>query len=256
VSTLFELQGKANATSSTLDIVLADTLGGVDAAVVLPPLGRWDPPDARGVGTAALQRRDRAAVVANDAMAVVDTADLTMRPISGLDPAMELVEVTIEGLPAGSQPAPWSEAVAAGQIALAHEIVGASKAMLQLARDHAVERIQFGRPVAAFQAVRHRLAESLVAIEGADAALSAAWDVASPTNAAMAKAIAGRSSRIVARHCQQVLAGIGFTTEHPFHRYLRRVLVLDALLGDSRTLTNRLGEELLSSRRLPPILPL
>jgi alkylation response protein AidB-like acyl-CoA dehydrogenase len=53
-----------------------------------------------------------------------------------------------------------------------------------------------------------------------------------------------------------VLAGIGFTTEHPFHRYLRRVLVLDALLGDARTLTKKLGEELLNARRLPPPLPL
>ena len=73
---------------------------------------------------------------------------------------------------------------------------------------------------------------------------------------ALAKAIAGRSARIVARHCQQVLAGVGFTTEHPFHRYLRRMLVLDGLLGDARTLTNQLGEEMLSSRRLPPLLPL
>ncbi|MBV9040609.1 MAG: acyl-CoA dehydrogenase, partial [Acidimicrobiia bacterium] len=65
-----------------------------------------------------------------------------------------------------------------------------------------------------------------------------------------------RSARVVAKHCQQVLAGIGFTTEHPFHRYLRRVLVLDGLLGDTRTLTKRLGEELLTTRQLPPLLPL
>jgi alkylation response protein AidB-like acyl-CoA dehydrogenase len=123
-------------------------------------------------------------------------------------------------------------------------------------RDHATERIQFGRPVAAFQAVRHRLAEGLVAIEAADAALDAAWEVESPMNAALAKAVAGRSARTVARHCQQVLAGIGFTTEHPFHRYLRRTLVLDGLLGDTRSLTRELGEGLLRTRQLPPLLPL
>src|SRR5438045_5361082 len=61
VSTLFEEQGKANATSSALDTVMADALG-VDAAVVLPPLGRWDAPGDRGLGTSALQRRDSAAV--------------------------------------------------------------------------------------------------------------------------------------------------------------------------------------------------
>ena len=60
----------------------------------------------------------------------------------------------------------------------------------------------------------------------------------------------------MARHCQQVLAGIGFTTEHPLHRYVRRVLVLDQLLGDARSLTRRLGEDLLARRSLPSILPL
>ncbi len=259
VSTLFELQGEANATSSALDVVLAGALG-VDAAVVLPPLGSADPPAAdaavRGLGTGAFQLREHAAVASADGVRIVDITDLTLRPIEGLDPAMEMVEVSAEGLASASQAANWTTAVAVGRVALAHELLGASRTMLQLARDHAVERIQFGRPIAAFQAVRHRLAESLVAIEAADAALDAAWDVESGVNAALAKAIAGRSARTVARHCQQVLAGIGFTTEHPFHRYLRRVLVLDGLLGDARTLTKQLGEELLSSRRLPPVLPL
>ena len=239
VSALFELQGMANATSSALDIVMADALG-VDAAVVLPPLGSWDQPSSRGLGTFAF--------------ADSKADGVTVRSLAGIDPALGLVEVTGE---LGARPSrAWPAAVAAGQVALAHELVGASRAMLRLARDHAVERIQFGRPIAAFQAVRHRLAESLVAIEAADAALDAAWEFESPTNAALAKAIAGRSARIVARHCQQVLAGIGFTGEHPFHRYLRRVLVLDGLLGDARALTKALGEEMLRTRQLPPILPL
>jgi alkylation response protein AidB-like acyl-CoA dehydrogenase len=74
--------------------------------------------------------------------------------------------------------------------------------------------------------------------------------------AAMAKAVAGRGARTTARHCQQVLAGIGFTTEHPLHRYVRRVLVLDQLFGSSKLLTKELGDTLLASRRLPPLLPL
>jgi hypothetical protein len=262
VSVLFELQGMANATSSALDVVLASALGvDADEAVVLPPLGQVDPPGdgaaLRGLGTGALQRGARAAVASSDNVAVVDTADLTLRPLSGVDPAMELVEVSAEPLQKeGAQSANWTAAVAAGQVALGHELVGASRAMLQSARDHAVERIQFGRPIAAFQAVRHRLAESLVAIEAADAALAAAWEIESPLNAALAKAAAGRSAKIVARHSQQVLAGIGFTTEHSFQRYFKRTLVLDALLGDTRSLTKALGEELLRTRQLPPILPL
>ena len=53
-----------------------------------------------------------------------------------------------------------------------------------------------------------------------------------------------------------MLAGIGFTTEHDFHHYVRRVLVLDQMFGASRTLTRELGRHLLATRRLPPLPPL
>ena len=137
--------------------------------------------------------------------------------------------------------ADWPAAVALGQLALGHELVGAGRAMLELARTHALERMQFGRPIGTFQAVRHRLAESLVAVEAAAALLDAAWEDPSPVTAAMAKAFAGRSARTVARHCQQVLAGIGFTTEHPLHLSVRRTIVLDQLLGAGSLLTRQLG---------------
>jgi alkylation response protein AidB-like acyl-CoA dehydrogenase len=218
----------------------------------------------RGIGTAGLGRRDTAVVIAltgeEHSTVVVDTAALELRSVNGLDPTIGIVQVGGDRVGAigrsESPPSAWANAVATGQLAVAQELVGASKAMLQLARDHARERIQFGRPIAAFQAVRHRLAESLVAIEAAEAALGAAWDVGSPFDAALAKAIAGRSARTVALHGQQVLAGIGFTAEHAFHHYVRRTLMLDGLFGDLRSLTRELGEELLRTRRLPSILPL
>ena len=120
-----------------------------------------------------------------------------------------------------------------------------------------LDRIQFDRPIAQFQAVRHRLAESLVAIEAADAAARPRrGTTARRSPPSVAKAIAGRSARTVARHCQQVLAGIGFTTEHPFHRSSAGCTCSTALLGDARTLTRRLGEDLLARRTVPAILPL
>ena len=199
VSLLFELQGRAGATSSALhDVVASD---------VVPMLGR------------------------------------------GVSVRTGVEEVS-------GEPVLADDALAAGRLAVAHELVGASRTMLELAREHAVERIQFGRPIASFQAVRHRLADALVAVESADAVLDAAWDEGTPMAASIAKAVAGRSGRLVARHCQQVLAGIGFTTEHPLHRFVKRTFVLDHLLGDSRTLTQQLGAELLSTRRLPAMLPL
>jgi alkylation response protein AidB-like acyl-CoA dehydrogenase len=72
----------------------------------------------------------------------------------------------------------------------------------------------------------------------------------------MAKAVAGRSARTVARHCQQVLAGIGFTTEHTFHHYFRRVVVLDQLLGGHHVLTRGLGADALATGSLPAAFPL
>ncbi|HWC38044.1 MAG TPA: acyl-CoA dehydrogenase family protein, partial [Acidimicrobiales bacterium] len=187
----------------------------------------------------------------------IAAASLPCRRIGGIDPSLGLVEVTGEAVGAREiGPVDWQAAVTIGQLALGHELVGASRRMLELARQHALDRIQFGRPIARFQAVRHRLAETLVAIEAAEAMLDAAWLDRTSQSAAMAKACAGRGARASARHCQQVLAGIGFTTEHTFHRYLRRVLVLEQLLGATGALTRELGRDVLDRRQLPPLVPL
>jgi hypothetical protein len=273
VSLLFGLQGAANATSSSLDRVVLSALG-VDTVktpgLVLPALGRWSAPGVldgerlrvAGLGTAALAGQDTALVVARtgetDIAVMVPTAELRLRPVEGVDRWLGLVEVTGGAGPidAERRPARWTTAVALAQLAVGHELVGAARTMLELARAHALERIQFGQPISMFQAVRHRLADTLVAIEMAEAVLDAAWLDQSPETAAMAKALAGRGARTAARHCQQVLAGIGFTTEHPLHRYVRRILVLDELFGATRSLTKALGDDLLTSRQLPPQLPL
>lgn len=254
VSLLFEHQGRHGATSSALDAVMGAALGvEPGTAVVLPPLGATEAPTTSGLALAGIERASSSVV----GLAVVPVADLSLRPVGGLDPALGLVEVTVTGAPpAPVTGEPWVAAVAAGQLALAHEIVGASRSMLELARVHAVERVQFDRPIAQFQAVRHKLAETLVAIEAADGALVAAWAIGTPAAAATAKAIAGRSARVAAKHCQQVLAGIGFTLEHDFHHHLRRALVLDRLLGDSKSLTKAIGQDLLATRQVPPMLPL
>jgi hypothetical protein len=279
VSVLFEYQGAETASSAAFDWLLASALG-VDAhadaarrgdAVVLPRLRRCEPPGrldgdwcvVEGLGTAALDRSDTALVVAQtpDGVATfaVDLGLLTRRPVQGLDPALGLFEVMGEFetvWAAQPQAADWPAALALGQLALGHELVGCGRVMLELARTHALERTQFGRPIGSFQAVRHRLAESLVALEASGALLDAAWEDLSPVTAAMAKAFAGRSARTVARHCQQVLAGIGFTTEHPLHRSVRRTIVLDQLLGAGSLLTRTLGEDIVERATLPAAFPL
>ncbi|MGI8329484.1 acyl-CoA dehydrogenase family protein [Actinomadura scrupuli] len=144
-------------------------------------------------------------------------------------------------------------ALAAGRRALGWWLVGTGRAMLALARSHALDRVQFGRPLASFQAVRHRLAESLVALEGAEATLVAATD---DLGSLLAKAAAGQAALVTARHCQQVLGGIGFTAEHGLHRHVRRALVLDGLLGSARELTREAGALLREERSAPRLVHL
>jgi hypothetical protein len=266
-SVLFTLQGAANATSSALGHVVRDALGVDDVVpVVLPALGHTEPPGAvdRGrvvVRGLAICPAERALVVAaapgRGAVAgTVALADLSCREHHGLDPSLGLVELTGDAAFDEIGDVEWAPALARAQLAVGHELGGASRRMLELAREHALDRVQGGRPIAQYQAVRHRLAETLVAIEMADALLTAAWDDGSPESAAMAKAVAGHGARTAARHCQQVLAGIGFTTEHDLHRYVRRVYVLDELLGSSPVLTRELGRGVVETRVLPPLLPL
>jgi hypothetical protein len=269
VAAWFEVQGAVCATSASLERLIRMVLG-VDAhAVALPSLGQIATPGETQHGRiridGLLQRElepvDTVWVVVgtNDgaAAAVAATAtQLEQRPIRGLDPSMGLVAVTGEVEDGEMKSVEWTEAITVAQLAVGHELVGASRTMLELARTHALDRVQFGQPIAKFQAIRHRLAETLVAIETAQAMLDAAWDDGSPTSSAMAKSLAGRSARITSRHCQQVLAGIGFTTEHVFHRYARRVLVLDQLFGASRTLARDLGMSVVERRELPALLPL
>lgn len=156
-------------------------------------------------------------------------------------------------LPLRLVPAGDSVPLAAGRRALGWWLVGLSRNMLSLARTHALDRVQFDRPLASFQAVRHRLAETLVAIEGAEATLRAAND---DLGSLLAKAAAGQAALTTARHCQQVLGGIGFTAEHDLHRLVRRALVLDGLLGSSRELTREAGALVRAERSAPRLVQL
>lgn len=131
--------------------------------------------------------------------------------------------------------------LAEGRRALAWWLVGSARTMLSLARQHALDRVQFGKPIASFQAVRHRLAETLVAIEGAEATLGLPGEDNPDLTALLAKAAAGKAALTAAKHCQQVLGGIGFTEEYDLGHHVKRVLVLDGLLGSSRELTRKAG---------------
>ncbi len=271
VATLFDQQGRSGSTSGALGRLLTRAPGAPsDASVValLPAFGSAAP-TASGEGVRGLATRDVTAseqvvVVADEGgqlgWRAVPTSMLELRPVEGLDPRLGLVEVTGPS-PAGDEgwsptARPWDEAVAIARLAVGHELVGAMRTMLELARTHALARVQFDRPIAGFQAVRHRLAEALVAIEAAEATLVGAWEDGSTLAAALAKVVCGESSRTVRRHCQQVLAGIGFTSEHDLHLLVRRTIVLDGLFGDAGAITAEIGAQVLVDGELPRLLPL
>lgn len=269
VPVLFRRQGAANSTSSALGMVVTAALTGdpMGGPVVLPALGGAVPPghaiavdgavevEVEVDGLIAGRRGSETTMLVptEGGTVAVAAVDVAVTPVGGIDPAFGLRRVSgrARGEPVYSGDTAWTVAVAHARLSLGYELTGASRRMLDLACSHAVERIQFGRPIASFQAVRHRLAETLVAVEAAEAVLADAWAAPDGALPLAAKALAGRAARTAARHCQQVLAGIGFTAEHPFHRYLRRTLLIDQLFGSSAALTEQLGAILIGSGRLP-----
>ncbi|HEY2814665.1 MAG TPA: acyl-CoA dehydrogenase family protein [Acidimicrobiales bacterium] len=135
-----------------------------------------------------------------------------------------------------------------GATAYAAELLGAAQHMLDESVAYAKERVQFDRPIGSFQAVKHRLADMMVDVEGMRSAVYwAAWCIAAEhpdasVAASTAKVWCSDAARRVVGSALQVHGGIGFTWEHDTHLYLKRVQ-LDALaFGDAVTHRTRLAE--------------
>ncbi|HYT38507.1 MAG TPA: acyl-CoA dehydrogenase family protein [Acidimicrobiia bacterium] len=282
VPALFETQGETVTASPALNAVMAGPLlaaGRLDAGGARAGVGEWTvvlPGPGSGSGRAGpvLAVAAGAAVTrcllvgqhdGHTTLAVVDTADGgrgggPVESVDGVDPWLGLVRIVDRRSPpvrvaarGDAVSTAWAESVAAGRRALAHELCGLGRAMLALAVDHARERRQFGRPIGTFQAVKHRLADAKVALTAAEAAAGEAWADPGPLTALLAKLWAGRAARLTGKQAQQVLGGMGFTWEHPFHRHVRRALVLDSLLGSTTELTNELGRTLLLTGEVPQL---
>jgi alkylation response protein AidB-like acyl-CoA dehydrogenase len=125
-----------------------------------------------------------------------------------------------------------------GCVALACEQVGVAEHALDMARDYALLRTQFGRPIGSFQAVKHKLASVLLEIEAArSAAWYALWAADArphelPAAASIAKATCSAAAYLATAENLQVHGGIGYTWEHPAHLYLRRATTSRMWLGD------------------------
>ena len=122
----------------------------------------------------------------------------------------------------------------AAQLALAADALGGANAVLELTIEYLKIRKQFGRPLALFQALKHRVADCKVKIAGAEALLWARAGQAelSPVDAGALKALATQVYAEVAEEAVQLHGGIGLTQEHPCHLFLKRAFLNRTLCGD------------------------
>jgi alkylation response protein AidB-like acyl-CoA dehydrogenase len=190
---------------------------------------------------------------------VVPGSAVRATPVAVLDTTrslatVELDAVSVEGDRALGNPG-RSEAVLdrvreEAVVALAIETVGACQSIFDLALGHAKERHQFGVPIGSFQALKHKFADMLVALERARvtcyfAALTIAEDDTGRTLAAsVAKSAAGDAQRLIAEEGIQILGGIGYTWEHDMHLYVKRAKTGDALLGTAADHRSRVADAL------------
>jgi alkylation response protein AidB-like acyl-CoA dehydrogenase len=160
--------------------------------------------------------------------------DLT-RPSAVVEAHSPTLEVDRQGRLSPDDLVRWR---ALGLALTSADLVGVMRGALELSRDYATSRQQFGRPVGSFQAVQHLLADSCVLMEGSrSVARHAAWAVdALPAQdalvaAATAKAYCARAARVVCETSIQVHGGIGNTWECLAHVHLRRALLSSEILG-------------------------
>jgi acyl-CoA dehydrogenase len=142
-----------------------------------------------------------------------------------------------------------ARATAVSRALLAAEQVGGAQHCLDMTVAYAKARIQFGRPIGSFQAVKQRLAECLVLVESARSAAQAAAKAAEDDDelehvAAIAAHTCGNAYTWVAEQTVQLHGGIGFTWEHDAHLYFKRARASAQLLGASGELVELLAHQL------------
>jgi hypothetical protein len=262
MSILFHEHGRALAKSPALDsVILAELAGDLPqpvSAVCYPQIAyALVDPAADLTGIMLTRPAPDATVVAafsDDAdisLGVFTAADLTFFPLDSFDDELQWFAVSGPTPQLLYSTTSWPQAVAAAQRALAAEILGTGSEVLRLATEHTSTRRQYGAPIAAFQSVRHRLAEAKVHLSGAQALLQAAIADGSDHAAVIAKAAAGRAHERASAAAIQVCGAMGASLEHPLHRFVNRGTVLDALLGDHRELTRLLGARALQTSETP-----
>jgi alkylation response protein AidB-like acyl-CoA dehydrogenase len=171
-------------------------------------------------------------------------AGLTRTPLSTMDQTRKQARLEFSSTPArliGTDGAGWatlSKTLDLAAVALAAEQVGGAQKVLEMSVEYAKVRVQFGRPIGSFQAIKHKCADMLLEVESAkSAAYYAGWAAAEdsdelPTVACLAKAYCSDAYFHAAAENIQIHGGIGFTWEHDAHLYFKRAKSSELYLGD------------------------
>ncbi len=203
-------------------------------------------------------------VAAGEDVAVVRVGEgVTVEVPANMDPTRRTARVSLDGAPAVVLAGARRHLTDLSRVILSAEAVGMARECTEMAAEYAKERIQFGRPIAMFQAVKHHCADMVVA---AELATSAVWDAARAAAtggdqltyaAAVAAALSAPAADLCANLNTQVHGGIAITWEHDAHLYMRRATVLrsylepDAAAAELTDLTRR-GVTREKAVELPP----
>jgi alkylation response protein AidB-like acyl-CoA dehydrogenase len=173
-----------------------------------------------------------------------DASGLTRTPLATMDQTRKQAKLEFADTPAtliGTDGAGWSvleRVLDLAAVALAAEQVGGAQKVLEAAVEYAKVRVQFGRPIGSFQAIKHKCADMLLEVESAkSAAYYAGWCASElndelPSVASLAKAYCSEAYFHAAAENIQIHGGIGFTWEHPAHLYFKRAKSSELLFGD------------------------
>jgi alkylation response protein AidB-like acyl-CoA dehydrogenase len=169
-------------------------------------------------------------------------------PVGTMDPTRRLGRVRPEQTE-DLGPDPGLADIAA--VLLAAEQIGAAERCLELTVDYSKSRVQFGRPIGSFQALKHRMADLYVAVAAAKAVVGEACEEPTPTNAATARLAATEALQAVAADGIQLHGGIAITWEHDMHLYFKRAHGSAHLLDSPRELLGRLEAEICPAAPAP-----
>jgi alkylation response protein AidB-like acyl-CoA dehydrogenase len=173
-----------------------------------------------------------------------DASGLTRTSLSTMDQTRKQAKLEFADTPArliGTEGAGWDvlgKVLDLVVVGLAAEQVGGAQKVLDMAVEYAKVRVQFGRPIGSFQAIKHKCADMLLEVESAkSAAYYGMWCASElndelPSVASLAKAYCSEAYFHAAAENIQIHGGIGFTWEHPAHLYFKRAKSSELLFGD------------------------